>query len=103
MENKYKAKLRIPGEIYAFVEIEVEGTADEIATANQELKLAINGGDGLPIKEWRAFLDSLVSGNLNDVEKYVDTMRELSTYQKSVVDELRKSFNRVNYKNKIKE
>jgi len=89
----YKAKLRIPTEMYAFVEVEVEGTPTEIATAYREFTKEINGGEGIPTKEFNNALDQYLKDGTGLTEIYLS----MSKPQQAIFQEIKKSIKRLKY------
>lgn len=82
----YKAKLHIPTAEYEFVEIETEGDIDEIKLLLEKFK----SKGGLEDKEWRKVLDKyLVEGTMES-----DEYERMSIGQKSVIQEIKKHYNR---------
>lgn len=87
---KYLA--HVPTEQYGFISIEVEGTAEEAVQAYKELQEAFKGGSGLPTKEFNAWLDSYLEGKPGSVNEW----EQMSTVQKLVINEIKKSRKRTN-------
>lgn len=91
----YKAKIRIPKEQFAFIEVEAEGTLEEINEVYKQMSLApITDGFGLEDKEWRSCLD----GYLNSGEMESNCYERMSLNQKMVIQEIKKSFKRIKSK-----
>lgn len=88
----YKARLRIPTETYAFIEVDVEGTPDEIVSANFEFTKLTKPNEGLPHKEWNQALDRYLTSNDGETETYL----AMSAKQKDMIQELKKAFKRIN-------
>jgi hypothetical protein len=87
---KYQAKIRIPRDQYAFIEVDAEGTLDEIKLLYHDL---MTEDEGLDDKAWRNCLDKyLTDGNMESVE-----YENMSTQQQRVIQEIKKSFKRLNY------
>ena len=87
--TKYKAKIRIPKDQFAFIELDVEEELDEInllydKMSQQEL--------GLEDKEWRPTLDRYLNEGIMDSDVY----ERMSLKQKGLIQEIKKSFKRVN-------
>jgi len=80
---------------YEFLEQEFEGTTEEACAAYQSLVEAYRASqrppEGLPEKEWREFVDALLTGKLNGDPGILEN---LSIAQKWFVQEARKSINR---------
>lgn len=90
----FKAQLRIPTEMYAYIEVEVEGTAEQIVEAYYEFTKLVKPQEGLPTKEWQAALDRYLNDGSGETEVYM----AMSPTQKAVMQELKKAFNRIDYK-----
>lgn len=87
-----KATLRIPTDQYAFVEVKVDGTPEEIKNHYESLKIEFLGGSGLQTREWNETLDKyLTEGNM-DADKYAN----MSQGQQRVIQEIKKSYKRLN-------
>jgi hypothetical protein len=87
----YKAKIRIPKDTYAYIELDVEDTLDNI---NQLYKQLINEGVGLEDKEWRSTLDRYLEKGDFDASVY----ERLSPRQTDIIQELKRAFKRIEYK-----
>jgi hypothetical protein len=87
----YKAKIRIPKDTYAYIELDVEDTLDNI---NQLYKQLINEGVGLDDKEWRSTLDRYLEKGDFDSNVY----ERLSPRQTDIIQELKRAFKRIEYK-----
>lgn len=89
MSNRIKAQLRIPtNEQYAYIEVSVEGTPDEIVEEYKQLTKLIKGGnEGLERKEWNKVLDTY----LWDCTMVAEEYERMSDNQRSVIQEIKKS------------
>lgn len=92
--KKFKSKIRIPTEMYSFVEVDVEGTSEEITEAYNRFKTELNSGEGLSPKLWRRALDRYLTTGDGDVETYL----AMSVYQKNVIQEIKRAYKRINSK-----
>lgn len=92
----YKAKIRIPTEQYAFVEIDMEGSPEDINSAYKEISSAMEVGNGLESKEWNKALDTYLETNKIHPDLYLRMDRE----QQNVIQEIKRSIKRIEYKNK---
>ena len=88
-----KATLRIPTkEQFAYIEVEVEGTREEIINQYQDFTEGVHGGFGLERLEFNKILDNyLKSGTILSGE-----YEQLSSTQQNIIQEIKKSFARVN-------
>jgi hypothetical protein len=87
--NKYKAKIRIPKDQFAFIELDVEEELDEInmlydKMSQQEI--------GLEDKEWRPVLDKYLTDGSMDSNAY----ERMSLKQKGLIQEIKRAFARIN-------
>lgn len=88
----YKAQLRIPTEQYAYVEVEVEGTPDEIWEAYKQFMAMSKPQTGISDKDFNTFLDNmLVKGEANHVEVF----QAMSEKQKDVIQHLKRAIKRI--------
>lgn len=91
-----KHTLRVPTEMYAFIETEVEGSVEEAVAVYNELKAAIapKPVNAMPTKEFNEHLDEyLQTGKLVNGG---DFWEEMSPAQQAVFKEIKKSFKRTN-------
>lgn len=85
---KYKAKIRIPKDQYAFIELDVEETLDDIKLLYSKMtKEEI----GLDDKEWRSALDRYLTDGTMESNIY----ERMSITQKGIIQEIKKSFKRL--------
>lgn len=94
-EKTYIGTVRVPTDQYAYVEIEVEGTPEEIMDAYREMRrhYSEGGGVGLPDKEWREALDLY----LWDDKMEGTVFNRMSDIQQAVIQECKKSKKRRDY------
>lgn len=91
-----KATLRIPTyEQYAYIEVEAEGTAEEILHQYQEVTLLVKGGTGLPDKDFSAVLDRYLWG---DGHMEADEYATMNLDQQSIIQVIKRSRKRVQSK-----
>jgi len=94
VKNTPMIKVHVPTEQYGFIEVEVDEDIHNASFIYESLKRQLTNKDsqGLPHLEWNKVLDSyLTTGNLdsNDWEK-------MSTAQKWLCNEIKKSTKRIN-------
>ena len=89
-----KATLHIPTVEFGFIEIEVEGTEEEIINKYSELFLQCKGGFGLERKEFNAALDRYLTDGTGEVEIYMKMDKE----QQRVFQEIKKSLKKLKKK-----
>lgn len=92
-----KATLRIPtAQQYSYIEIETEGTLDEIVDQYNEANTRVNGtaGPGISDKEFNTFIDNQLSGAPNTLETY----NQMSPEQQAVVQKVKLSIKRLKAK-----
>lgn len=95
-----KALLRIPTkESYAYIEVECEGTDDEIVSQYRKMTVAVTGGFGLEEKEWNRILDNYLWGT-GDMRP--DEYEGMSPAQQEVIQLIKRSRKRSNYESKKK-
>lgn len=96
-----KARLRIPTEMYAYIEVEVEQKEESIDRIIQsyfsvkdafERESKARLGQGLSAKEFNAFLDKY----LNDGEGNLEVYQAMSPAQKQTIQDIKRAFNRIN-------
>ncbi len=93
--KQYNATLRIPTEMYAFIEIKHEGTPEDIVEAYREFTKLVKPVVGLPTKEFNQALDRYLTDGDMEAEVYVS----MSDAQKAVIQEIKKSVKRIKAKN----
>jgi len=91
-----KATIRIPTQMYGFVEIEVDEDPEKILEIHNAFIRSVAPQTGLPEKEWRQILDKY----LTDGEMEADTHAQMNENQKYVINEIKKYYKRFSYKNK---
>lgn len=91
-----KAHLRLPtGDQYAYIEIETEVNSieDAVVGYNGAMRL-IKPSEGLPDKEFDAFLERQLLGEGNDVNEW----EKMSPEQKKYIQANKRALNRISYK-----
>ena len=102
-----KIKLHIPTEQYGFVEVEMEKNNEVSKSIEEVVQDAIGfykaskspelpSGEGLDHKEWNATLDGYITVG----EMLGDAYQRMSPEQQRVIQEIKKSINRVNPREK---
>ena len=76
---------------FEYLAFEVEGTPEAAVEAYRALQVAFKGGEGLPEKEFNAFLDRQLMGETNHVEEY----QLMSAEQQKVVQTIKRSLKRI--------
>lgn len=88
----------VTGDQYEYMEVQAEGTAAALKDEFDEFKRLLKVGVGLEDKEWRDALDEiLATGKLKNGVELWETMNE---NQKFILQEIKRSINRRNYKDK---
>ena len=111
MIKTYKAEVRIPTKMYAYLNIQVDGTPEEIVRVHDEFTALVNrpkgalpGGDGKPPVEIatdvaegldRLLFNKALDQYLLDKSMDSDAYEKMSDEQKGVVQELKKAFKRI--------
>ena len=89
---KYKAQLRIPTEMYAYMEVSVEDTAENILQLHNEFTRLVKPREGLDEKTMNIFIDNMLLGNgKNDINVY----QLMSDGQKNTVQCLKRGLKRI--------
>lgn len=83
--------------MYAFVEVTDEVSpegfnAGLIRDCYDELMAAFKNGEGLPAKEWNAWLDGYLAGKAGDPDEW----ERMNANQKLLINEVKKSRKRTN-------
>lgn len=95
--EQYKAQLRIPTqEQFAFIEVSCEGTPEFIVESYHTFTHLVKPQIGLPTKEFNGALDRYLNDGTGDVEVYM----AMSPAQKEVFQCIKRSFKRIESKNK---
>ena len=88
---KYKAHLRIPTEMYAYIEVEVEDTPEMIHAAYLQFTDLVRPKTGLGDKEYNKVIDSYLLGNSMHSEEY----GAMSDKQKETVQVIKRALARI--------
>jgi hypothetical protein len=92
-----RAKLRIPtAESFAFIEVDMEGDEHEIHDTYQRMTAIVRSGFGLDDTEWHQLLDEYRT--TGKIVGDPGMLEACNAEQKRVLNELKKSFKRANYK-----
>lgn len=92
----FKATLRIPtAEQYAFVEVQIDGTAEQIQDAYYELTRSFKPKEGIPEKDFNEFLENQA---LNNSKNHIETYNLMSEIQKTIVQTNKRLFARLKAK-----
>lgn len=88
-----KATLRIPTkEQYAYIEVEMEGSQEEIMEKYNEMTKAVFGGFGLERLEFNKVIDTYLTKGTIESSQY----ESLSKEQQDIIQEIKRSFARLN-------
>ncbi len=82
------AKIRIPTKEYAFIEVEIDGDADEIVAKHDELLNLVAEDEGLNQLDWAQVRNTYIMHNKITDEQY----HSLSKAQRFVINEVKKTF-----------
>lgn len=88
-----KAKIRVPMQQYAFVELELEDKSlTEIKQIADEMTMLVaEENDGHNVKEWSRIRDTyLKEGDLD-----INDFEECNKWQRFVINEIKKTFNKL--------
>src|SRR3990167_1664212 len=95
MDIKYKADLRLPTDTYAYIEMHIEDTPENIIQAYRDLVKLWQAGGGLVEAEFQRVLDKYTwESETMDSEEYA----QMNLEQQSIIQTIKKSRNRNNYK-----
>lgn len=95
MEKKeYKAKIRIPLKEYSYIELDAEGTTEDLKDTYDEMMSMNENGLGLPNKQWVEARDAYLNGQPLDPEVY----ESMNQYQKDWIQETKRGINNINRK-----
>ena len=89
-----KAKIRIPTDQYAFIEVDFEGEPEEIVNEHNQLLALTKKTGGLDATRWRVLLDRYLTNKTMTADEYA----ELNEVQMFCIQELKKAFKRFDYK-----
>lgn len=93
--NKIKAQVRIPTTQYGYVEYSIEGTTDQIKEFHDQMVDSFKDKAGLPLNEWRECIDRYLSEGTMNPDEY----DQMNRSQKTLIQEIKRSFNRLKNKN----
>lgn len=91
---KFKAQIRIPTEQFAYIELEVEDTAENIVLIHYDFLRMVKPKVGIPDKEYNDFVDRYLLGEKNHVEVY----QLMSPEQQTCVQTIKRSLARIKAK-----
>ncbi len=98
--RKFKAELTIPTEQFGNIRPTVEGTAEEIVEAYFEFSRMVKPKQGIPDKDYNAFMDSYLMGNLEGLGEVYQVM---SPEQQHCVQTIKRSLARIKRRQNGKE
>lgn len=93
MDKKYL--VHVPTEQYGFISCELEGTAEDAMETYKEISQANKPKEGISPKEFNSFLDCYLSTG-SPPDGGITLWEEMSDTQKIVVNEIKKTFKRIN-------
>lgn len=91
---KFQAQIRIPTEQFAYIELSVEDTAENIVAIHYDFLRMVKPKVGLPEKEFNSFVDKYLLGEKNHVEVY----QLMSPEQQVCVQTIKRSLARIKAK-----
>lgn len=91
MSKVYKSTIRLATAQYEFIEVVVEGSPEDILEAHNAFKRILGPSEGLPDKEFDAFIQRQLSGETNHVEEY----NRMSDVQKHYVQVNKRALKRI--------
>lgn len=91
--SSYKSTIRIPTDPYAYVEVEVEGSKEEIIETYRDFKRTADSLGGLSEKEFNDFVDEyLCNGRVFDG---ADKFAAMNEFQQTHIQLLKRSLARI--------
>lgn len=90
----HKAKIRVATRQFEFVEVDFEGTSEEISQAYEDLRKHLIGGEGLSEKDFREALDRYLVHGDGDADTYL----AMNKYQQDIFQVLKRAFKRIKAK-----
>lgn len=91
-DKKFSSTIRIPCEQYAFIEVTVHDTPEEIIETYRTMTKLYQGGTGITEPEFQKALDRYITENVMEAEVYVAMNRE----QQNIIQNLKRAFKRIN-------
>lgn len=89
-----KSTIRIPTTQYGYIEVEFEGTAQEIISEHNRLVEMYGGNVGLTDKEFNDWLDKYNTNQTGDADQYA----KMSVKQTDIIQANKRSFKRIKSK-----
>ncbi len=97
--SSMKATLRIPTlEMYAYIELEVEGTPDDIYAQYREWTDRVRSGSSIGDKEFNNILDQLIEKQ--SIASDPGVMEQMSGDQRMLIQAIKRSQARITSRNK---
>lgn len=92
-----KAKIRVATDMYEFIELEVDGTSEQLWDTYKELKAYTKEVKGLSDKEFNAALDEYL--NTNSIKNGTEIYAQMNPQQQSIIQAIKRSIKRIEIKN----
>lgn len=90
-----KATLRIPTEMYAYIEVEIEkDSAEEVIDEYNRITALYKGGAGLTEKQFNAALDEYLS--TGSVRNGTELYEQMTPEQRNIMQTVKRSVKRIN-------
>ncbi len=90
-----KNTLRIPTDMYAYIEVEYVGTPEEAIEEYKRLTQLVKGGAGMPRKDFTAILDAVLSKGTRPMTP--DEWESMSPEQQNIFGEIKNSWKRTGF------
>jgi len=90
--TKHSATVRIPCDQYAFIEVIVHDTPEEIIEVYKQMTKLYQGGTGVTEPEFQKALDRYLTENVMEAEVYVAMNKE----QQNIIQNIKRALKRIN-------
>jgi len=91
-------QLRVPTpEPFSFIEFQFEGTPEEAIDEYRRLTAAVKDNKEMPVKQFNEILDLMIARE--PIQMDPGELETMSSAQRYVFDQVRKSIGRIKYKN----
>ena len=92
-------QLRVPTpEAFSFIEFQFAGTAEEAIDEYRRLTAAVKDDKEMPVKQFNEIIDLMIARE--PIQMDPGELETMSSAQRYVFDQVRKSIGRINYKNR---
>ena len=95
----YKATIRIPTEQYAYIEIELEGTPDDIMEAHRDFTDRVKPAAGIDRPTFRNALDRYLCDGTGETALYLEMGTTKVFSQQDLFQEIKLAYKRIEARN----